>query len=764
MLHHSLRHMVLAIAITLGATAQPALTADLVLQWEPVNDDRVTGYTLYYGDSYGDYPYSIDVGNVTRHTLTNLDSDRLYYFAVKAKGLNGVESDFSAVVSTGNYRLLVGTGSDPVEGGQIHSFNMDNVLERTILTSWREYKALDGQTRIASGDIDGDERDEVIIGFGPVGLFGLPGGRFEILDDDLSHLAWGQVDWPDYNSINGETRPAIGDVDGDGKDEILIGLGEGGNALVEVFRYADGAPLHMAWTGIDWPEYSQENGETWPAAGDVNSDQRDDIAIGLGKGGGGLFVLKSGFDPDLLETEEDPWRTEVEGFLTWQEYAIEQGETRPAFGDLNGDGKPEVVVGLGKTGAGNVDVFSASATGLTYLLSAGVDWDDYNLDNGETRPVLGDIDNDARDEIIVGLGEGGRGFVDIFDDHLNGLVKISDLQIGTLAYQDRDGSTWPAYKVDRTMAAVVNPPIYFQLLVAKAGNGDGTIGGGGSYPAGTLVTPSATPDAKSTLTNWTPATCGTPFNLTADTTCTATFTLLRRNLTVATNGSGTVSSTPAGIACGTDCTEAYAIDTSVTLTAQPAAGQIFTGWSGDCTGSAGCTLSMSQDRNVAATFQATPSYALSVTRSGSGTVASTPAGINCGTDCSESYPSGTDVSLTATPATGYAFSGWSGACTGTGVCNLTMAAAKSVTATFKTLPKYTLNVRRSGSGTVTSAPKGITCGRDCTEAYYSGTVVTLNPVPAKGYKFVGWSGACTGTGTCTVTMSGAKTATATFSR
>lgn len=79
-----------------------------------------------------------------------------------------------------------------------------------------------------------------------------------------------------------------------------------------------------------------------------------------------------------------------------------------------------------------------------------------------------------------------------------------------------------------------------------------------------------------------------------------------------------------------------------------------------------------------------PLHTLSVTKTGtgSGTVTSSPAGINCGADCSESYGSGTSVTLTASPVTGSTFAGWSGACSGTGSCILTMDADKSVTATF----------------------------------------------------------------------------------
>ncbi len=71
---------------------------------------------------------------------------------------------------------------------------------------------------------------------------------------------------------------------------------------------------------------------------------------------------------------------------------------------------------------------------------------------------------------------------------------------------------------------------------------------------------------------------------------------------------------------------------------------------------------------------------------GSGTVTSSPAGIDCGATCSHSYTQGTVVTLTATPATGSTFAGWSGDCSGTGSCTVTMSQARSVTATFNLVP------------------------------------------------------------------------------
>jgi endoglucanase len=75
-------------------------------------------------------------------------------------------------------------------------------------------------------------------------------------------------------------------------------------------------------------------------------------------------------------------------------------------------------------------------------------------------------------------------------------------------------------------------------------------------------------------------------------------------------------------------------------------------------------------------------FVLSVTASGSGTVTSAAAGINCGAACGGSYQTGTSITLTATPTNGSTFGGWSGACTGTGPCTVAMTATRSVTATF----------------------------------------------------------------------------------
>lgn len=159
-------------------------------------------------------------------------------------------------------------------------------------------------------------------------------------------------------------------------------------------------------------------------------------------------------------------------------------------------------------------------------------------------------------------------------------------------------------------------------------------------------------------------------------------------LTVSKTGSGVVRSVPAGIDCGNACQASYPVAASVTLTATPDAGQSFSGWGGACAGSLSqCTVVMTQARAVSAAFVPSTAarYSLTVALSGSGRVSSQPAGIDCGSACSASYASGTNVTLTAAADTGHTFSGWGGACSGTvSTCTLPITQSRSVVASFAT--------------------------------------------------------------------------------
>ena len=238
-------------------------------------------------------------------------------------------------------------------------------------------------------------------------------------------------------------------------------------------------------------------------------------------------------------------------------------------------------------------------------------------------------------------------------------------------------------------------------------------------------------------------------------------------LTVARTGAGagTVASAPAGIDCGSVCSRTFGAGAVVTLSATPAAGSVFTGWSGGgCSGTAPCTVTVAGATSVSAAFGvATVTLTVARTGSGSGTITSEPNGIGCPVTCAAVYATGATVTLTARADLGSSFGGWSGGgCSGSGTCAVTLGADTTVTATF-VLQGFVLSVSTVGPGSVSSNPAGIGCGATCAAAFVPGTTVTLTALTAAGATFSGWSGACAGTtALCTVPMTAARSVTATF--
>jgi phospholipase C len=230
-----------------------------------------------------------------------------------------------------------------------------------------------------------------------------------------------------------------------------------------------------------------------------------------------------------------------------------------------------------------------------------------------------------------------------------------------------------------------------QLTVAVTGTGTVTSAPAGiscpatcaaMYPSGTVVTLTASPGSGYQFSGFGGACTGSTCKvaLTGNQAVTATFAVPPDQLAVSVSGPGTVTSNPAGINCPTTCSANFTAGTQVTLTATPAAGAVFSGFGGACSG-ATCQLTVSSGQAVTASFTGGTQLTATLAGSGKGTVTSSPPGINCPTTCSALFATGSSVTLSAAPASGNNFSGFSGACTGA-TCQLTLVTAQSVTATF----------------------------------------------------------------------------------
>ncbi|MCL4863839.1 MAG: DUF1349 domain-containing protein, partial [Caldilineaceae bacterium] len=262
------------------------------------------------------------------------------------------------------------------------------------------------------------------------------------------------------------------------------------------------------------------------------------------------------------------------------------------------------------------------------------------------------------------------------------------------------------------------------------------------YLDGDEVTLTATAEAGWVFAGWGGDVTGEEATITvtldADKSVTATFLELH-TLTTEAVGQGTVVVSP-------DQAD-YVHGTAVTLTAVAEAGWAFVGWGGDLSGDANPgTLTMDADKSVTATFA--PLYPLTVTVVGEGgAVERTP-------DQAE-YVAGAQVTLTATAAPGWRFTGWSGDAQGSEASVIvTMDSAKAVTATFVE-EEYALTLTPQGQGTLTADP--------VQPFYRYGDEVTLTATPTQGWFFMGWGGDATGsTNPLTIVIDGDKSVTAQF--
>ncbi len=346
-------------------------------------------------------------------------------------------------------RLALGNGGSGDGGLDVQSAATGGQGERVRLSAHAElsgYIGQGGETRPVWCDVDGDGKDELVLGLGRGGK-----GLLEVKDDKstgYAHLRWLRAGSWSYYGTNGESYPACGDVDGDGRDELVVGYGPGSAGWFYVFddAQANYGAVGKGWYQRVWNGYNQANGELHLAVGNLDGDVRDELVVTGGNGNGGwvqwLDDAVTGFGAMVGVAS---WTQ-----LPWSSYNGANGTVWPGVCDLNGDNKREVVLGLGSGSGGWLYVMDG-ATGYkaAAFTGQGGGWirgsdAGYNALNGTLRPVCGQGDGDLADELYLGVGANGGGKVEVRDDALHGLSVLGIRQGSNATGASAVQGVWPA--------------------------------------------------------------------------------------------------------------------------------------------------------------------------------------------------------------------------------------------------------------------------------------------------------------------------------
>ncbi|HKQ48153.1 MAG TPA: VCBS repeat-containing protein [Phycisphaerae bacterium] len=256
---------------------------------------------------------------------------------------------------------------------------IDSMTEQTHMSFLAFDSSFRGGVRVAAGDVNGDGTVDIIVAAGPGA--GPHVKVFSGVDQSLLHSfnAYG----PEFG---GGVYVAAGDVNGDGRADIITGAGAGGGPHVKVFDGANGSLLASFFAFA--PSFV---GGVRVAAGDVDDDGMADIITGAGPGAGPHVRVFAGSDLAILHSF----------FAFGQSFT---GGVFVAAGDLNGDGGADLIVGADAGGGPQVKVFDGLRGSLLTSFFA---FD--TAFGGGVRVAAGDVNGDGTADIVVGAGAGGTG-------------------------------------------------------------------------------------------------------------------------------------------------------------------------------------------------------------------------------------------------------------------------------------------------------------------------------------------------------------------
>ena len=335
----------------------------------PANSPAKT-FTLNLSNATG----GATLGGITTQTVT-------------IPAVSSVPNRFFAVGSTQDARVTVYNANG---GAGLFSFR---AFEGTF----------QGEARVAVGDVNGDGFDDVIVGAGPGA-----GPRVQVFDG-RTLSASNQTQIASFNAFDpgfvSGISVASGDVNGDGFADVIIGAGAGAGPHVKVFdgrSLITGATVELAsFFVFDTGFVSGVN----VSSGNINGDGFDDVIVGAGAGGGSHVKVISG-----LSLIAGP-RIELASFFAFDAGFV--GGISVGAGDINSDGRSDVIVGSGVGTTSHVKVFDGRTIAARTELASYFAFDAGFV--GGIHTSGRDLNGDGFDDVIVGAGPGGASHVKYFD-------------------------------------------------------------------------------------------------------------------------------------------------------------------------------------------------------------------------------------------------------------------------------------------------------------------------------------------------------------